>query len=328
MRRLVPSVNSTRLLQRFVASASVLQNVPPAKTSAKLGTPIPKEEVARAFNVPAALLEKACRPGEILFTTVDLARSRFAPLIATLTAEEDVTKIAAEVRAAKSGDAAAAAKALAGAKEKFENTAWASVRQLVTFYEEAMYPIRVKLQEYKVHELNSFHIKDDLKRGLSAFKQEHLDKQKTELVKVQKQMQECQNFIKDVTQSSFNTAILNDIANILRICGERNPHAHRMSLQVLEDMSVLAVPFDAVTEKLLHAAVFDDGAVDDSALLFTLLEYPERGEVSVGTAPVDQIADATLRVISKRHHTPLDSNDKGKLLRQKDTHPCLQRSAE
>ncbi|KAH9588597.1 hypothetical protein LSM04_000034, partial [Trypanosoma melophagium] len=203
MRRLAPSVNSSRLLLRFVASASVLQNVPPAKTSVKLGTPIAKEEVARAFNVPAALLEQTCRPAEILFTTVDLARSRFAPLIATLSAEEDVTKIAAEVRAAKGGNNTnnTPVKAVAGAKEKFKNTAWSSVRELVTFYEEVMYPMRVKLQEYKVHELNSFHIKDDLKRGLSAFKQEHLDKQKAELVKVQKHMQDCQNFIKEAAQS-------------------------------------------------------------------------------------------------------------------------------
>ncbi|KEG11100.1 hypothetical protein DQ04_02981050 [Trypanosoma grayi] len=327
MRRLATALNDSRRLLRFVASAAVMRNVPLAKSSAKLGTAVTKEEVAQAFKVPAPILDKTCRPAEILFAEVDLARARFAPLIATLDAEEDITKVTAEVKAAKcgSGDAAAALQPVAGAKEKFKTTAWTSVRQLLTFYEETLLPARVKYAEYKVHELNNFHIKDDLKRGLSAFKQDYLDKQKTELVKVQQKMQECQEFIKAIGKSAFDTLIFNDIANILRICGERNPHAHRMAMQVLEDMNLLGVPFNDATAKLLHAIVFNDGPIDDSALMFTLLEYPERGEVSVSREAVEKIADATLRIISGRHQTPLDD---GRMLRQSDTHPCLQRSAE
>ncbi|RNF19296.1 uncharacterized protein Tco025E_04231 [Trypanosoma conorhini] len=325
MRRFAPTVSGSghRLLRR-VASAAVMRNVPLAKSSAQLGTPVTKEEVAQALRVPAAILAQTHRPAEVLFTEVDLARVRFAPLIATLGAEEDVTKIAAEVKAAKA-DSAAARKPVAGAKEKFKGTAWKSVKELVTFYEEVMLPARLVHQDYNFYELNSFHIKDDLKRGLSAFKQDHLDKQKVELVKVQAQMQECQEFIKSVGTTAFDTAICNDIANILRVCGECNPHAHRLAMQVLEDMNLLRVPFNDVTTKLLHAIVFNDGALDDSALMFTLVEYPERGEVSVSREPVDRIADGALKIISARHQTPLDD---GVLLHQSDTQPCLQRSPE
>ncbi|KAF8301229.1 succinate dehydrogenase subunit [Trypanosoma cruzi] len=326
MRRFVPIVSGgSSLLLRFVASAAVMRKVPLAKSSAKLGTPVTKEEVSQVFNVPAAILEQLHRPAEILFTEVDLARVRFAPLIATLGAEEDVTKIEAEVKTAKAAAAAAARTPVAGAKEKFKNTAWKSVTELVTFYEEVMLPARLAHQEYTVYELKSFHIKDDLKRGLSAFKQDHLDKQKAELAKVQKQMQECQEFIKGIGKSAFDTAIFNDLANILRVCGECNPYAHRLSMRVLEDMNLLGVPFNDVTTKLLHAIVFNDGALDDSALMFTLVEYPERGEVSVSREPVDRIADSALKIISVRHQTPLDDGVK---LRQGDTQPCLQRSAE
>lgn len=328
MRRLTPAVNGGHRLLRFVASAAVIRNVPLATSSAKLGTPVTREEVARAFNVPVAILEQTQNPAEILFTQVDLARARFAPLIATLSATEDITTIAAEVRAAKSGgdvNAAAARTPVAGAKEKFQNTAWKSVRELVTFYEEVMLPVRTTYEDLKKHELSSFHIKDDLKRGLSAFKQDHLDKQKLELTKVQQKIHACQEVMKSVGKSAFDTDIFNDIANILRVCGERNPSAHRMAMQVLEDMNLVGVPFNELTVKLLHATVFNDGAFDDSALMFTLFEYPERGEVSVSGKAVEAIADDALKIISRRHQTPLDNGTK---LRQKDTQPCLQRSVD
>ncbi|RNF01998.1 hypothetical protein TraAM80_06660 [Trypanosoma rangeli] len=330
MRRFAsPLGGGSHFLLRCVASAAVVHNVPHAKSSAQLGTPVTKEEVAKVFNTPAAILAQVRRPAEVLFAELDLARVRFAPLIATLGAEEDVTKIATEVKAAKTGKdgsaATAARKPVADAKQKFKNTAWKSIKELVTFYEEVMLPARLVHLDYSVHELNSFHIKDDLKRGLSAFKQDHLDKQKVELVKVQKQMQDCQEFIKSIGTTAFDTAICNDIANILRVCGERNPYAHRLAMQVLEDMNLVRVPFNEVTTKMLQAIVFNDGAFDDSALMFTLVEYPERGEVSVSREPVDRIADDTLKIISARHQTPLDDGVK---LHQNDTQPCLQRSLE
>nr|CCC92319.1 conserved hypothetical protein [Trypanosoma congolense IL3000] len=331
MRRFASIFRAGFYLPRFVASAAVIRNAPPAAAPVPLGIPVTNEDVAQVFQVPSNLVEGSCRPAELLFTQMDLVRARFAPLIATLGPDEDVTKIAAEVRQAKLENSdlekagAASLPVVSGAKETFRTTAWKSVREMLTFYEEVMLPVRVKREEFKLHELNSFHIKDDLKRGLSAFKQDYLDKQKARLIEVEGEMKACQNFISEVGASSFDTDICNDIANILRVCGERNPYAHRLALQVLEDMSLVGVPFNDITTKILSAAVFSDGALEDSALLFTLLEYPERGEVSVSTAPIEQIADETLKVISSRHHTPLDD---GRQLRQSDTHPCLQRSLE
>ncbi|KAH8607098.1 hypothetical protein ERJ75_001456300 [Trypanosoma vivax] len=339
MRRLPPLVAYTLrqpnllVMTRLVASPVVLRNVPPAKTSSPLGVTVSKSEVSQAFQVPPELLEQSFRKAEILFTILDLARARFAPLIATVSAEDDLTRIRAEVRASKqpSGTVKLTEVSLAeplvvsAAREKFQKTAWKNMRELLTFYEEVMLPARLVNELFETLQLTSFHIKDDLKRGLSAFKREHLEKQKAALSVVQERMETCQKFIKNVGATSFDTEIFNDIANILRICGENNPHAHRLSLQVLEDMSFVGIAANELTAKLLHAVVFNDGALDDSALLFSLLEHPERGEVSVSDGPIEQIADNVLQVISRRHHTPVDD---GKLLRQTDTHPCLQRSAE
>lgn len=92
-----------------------------------------------------------------------------------------------------------------------------------------MYPIRMKLAEFFSHQLTSFHIKDVLKRGLTAFKQDYIDAQKQELVQVQAKMAECEKFIHDAAKEAFVTDFYNDLINVLRIAGEKYEHAHGMA---------------------------------------------------------------------------------------------------
>ncbi|GET87404.1 hypothetical protein, conserved [Leishmania tarentolae] len=309
---------------RAVHSIAVLQNSTPATTAQKLGSVVSKEEVAAVNKVPASLLEKVCNPRLVAFTAMDLARTRFAPLIATITDEVDYTSIEQQVAKRFSKDPSKL-QPTPGALKHFRENNWKDMKSLITFYEETMYPIRMKHKEYKYHELTSFHIKDVLKRGLSAFKQSYLDEQREEQTKVKAYMKSCDDFVRTAVKDAFDTSVCNDIANILRIGGETHAHAHRMALKILDDMNLMRVPYSAATTEILQAVAFNDGPFDNSPLLFEMIEYPERGEVHVGTASLENISDEVLKLISNRHQTPLDD---GVLIRSPDTHPNLQRSPE
>lgn len=309
---------------RAAHSIAVLQNSTPASTAKKLGNAVPKEEVAAVNKVPVAILEKVCNPRLVAFTEMDLARTRFAPLIATITDEVDYTSIEQQV-ASKFSQDPSKLQPTPGALKKFRETNWADVKSLITFYEETMYPIRVMHKEYKHHELTSFHIKDVLKRGLSAFKQSYLDQQQEEQAKVKAHMMKCDDFVSTAVKDAFDTAVCNDLANILRIGGEKHAHAHRMALKILDDMNMMKVPYNAATTEILQVITFNDGPFDNSPLLFEMIECPERGEVHVGTGSLERISDEILKLVSSRHQTPLDD---GMLIRSPDTHPNLQRSPE
>ncbi|KPI84712.1 hypothetical protein ABL78_6234 [Leptomonas seymouri] len=326
MRRLASSSAVYVALQasRTVHSVAVVQNTVPATAAAKLGSPVQKEDVAAANRVPAAILVKACNPRLVAFTEMDLARTRFAPLIASVTSAMDFNKVEHQVASKYSKDPSKL-QPVPGALKTLRETQWKDMASVITFYEQTMYPIRMKYNEYKDYELTSFHIKDVLKRGLAAFKQDYLDQQKAELAKVVANMKACDDFVQTAVKDALDTAICNDIVNILRIAGEKHAHAHRMALKVLDDMNMLRIPYNAATREILQATVFNDGPFDNSPLLFEVIEYPERGEVTVGSKPLEKVSDDILKLISNRHQTPLDD---GALLRSPETHPNLQRSPE
>lgn len=326
MRRLASSSAVYVALQatRAVHSVAVVQNTVPATTSEKLGSAVTKAAVAAANKVPVSILEKARNPRLVAFTEMDLARSRFAPLIASVTADMDFNHVEHQVASRFNKDPSKL-KPVPGALKKLRETQWPNMAAVITFYEETMYPIRMRHNEYKDHELTSFHIKDVLKRGLTAFKQDYLDQQKEELAKVKASMKACDDFVNAAVKDAFDTAICNDIANILRIAGEKHAHAHRMALKILDDMNMMKVPYNAATAEILQATTFGDGPFDNSPLLFEVIEYPERGEVTVGSQSLEKISDEMLKLISNRHQTPLDD---GVLLRSQETHPNLQRSPE
>lgn len=275
------------------------------------------KEVAQARAIPESVVP-SMKAVLVPWTAIEVVgRSKFESFAATVS-EEPLTDIAAAVAAKKPA-------AVTNAKATFQSNSFKTVAELVTFYETVLYPVRVAKKEFDRLELESFHIKDDLKRGLSAFKQSYLDKEKVRLDKVKKEMYALQATIKKVGADNFTTEIFNDIANILRMSTEKQEHARLMAIRVLEDMTLVGISFDAVTQQLLKAITFGDGPFEDSGLLFSCVEYPERGEISASKESLEAIADDTLGLISRRHQTPLDE---GRKLRQSDTHPMLQRSPE
>jgi hypothetical protein len=285
-----------------------------------LGSTPSAADVAKVRGIPVAQVDKLVKPVVSQWTQVDiLGRKRLASIAATV-GEKPLSQIEAEV--AKAPPAAP----ITNGREIFSTTDFKTVEEVIVTYERAIHRARVAKAEFDVLELQSFHIKDDLKRGLSAFKQAYLDKEKARLEVVKKEMKVKKDIILAVGASNFTTAIFNDIVNILRIAGERQEHARVMALKVLEDMTLVEIAFDATTQLLLKNVAFGDGPFDDSSLLFSCVEYPERGEISVGsTLSLEAIADQALKTISNRHQTPLDE---GRLIQQQDTYPMLQRSPE
>merc|ERR1711991_488442 len=97
---------------------------------------------------------------------------------------------------------------------------------------------------------------------------------------------------------------------------------------LLDDMTLCEVPFDAHTKLLLKNVVFGDKPHEDSNLLFSFVENPERGEVSLArieNGALSKVADDALYTIGQRHTTPVTEHTK---LQAPDTHPMLQRSPE
>lgn len=284
-----------------------------------MGAVATSADIAKVRGVPVESVGKLVKPAVARWTGIDvLGRKRLAALAATVTTKP-LTSIEAEV-------AAAPPTAPVSGRQLFETTDFKSVDEVITVYERAMHKVRVAKAAYDVLELQSFHIKDDLKRGLSAFKQAYLDKEKVRLEAVKKDMKEQRNVIIGVGAATFTTSILNDIINLLRLAGEKQEHARVMALKVLDDMTLLEIPFDETTQLLLKNIAFGDGPFDDSSLLFDCVGYPERGEISVAAnLSLEGVADQALKTISARHQTPLDE---GRLIRQTDTYPMLQWSPE
>lgn len=326
MRRFSASVGTAAfsvfaVSQMSAHSPSVVRNVVPAKVSSKLGVPATKEDVAKAHAIPAAILNDVENKRLIAFTEMDLVRTSFAPLINTVDNKTDYRVLSEEV-AARLGPKPAVVK---GALAKFKTTDWKDMKDVMTLYEEVLHPIRIKHNEFKLHQLTNYHIKDVLKRGLTAFKQDFLDEQKKQQVTVLAAMKECEDYIAAAAKEAFDTEVLNDIANVLRVAGEKYEHAHATSIRVLDEMTLMKIPYNNITHEIMRSVIFNDGPFDNSPLLFEVTEYPERGEVSLSKDSLEKVSGQILRLISNRHQTPLDD---GVLLHSKETHPNLQRSPE
>lgn len=320
---------------RAIACPAVLR-LPTPPSASKIGRPVTREQVAAVYGVGVNRLKEVQPPQMILFTQVDLARNTFATLIQGVTAStRDLRTIGVDLEMARKGKGSDASSStpppVKGAKERFESHEWTSVEELVQFYEEVMYPLRCYHAVYAVHQLNSYHMKDVQKRGLTAFKQEVLDENKIQLEKELDGMAKSQALIANGVKESLTTDICNDIVNILRIVGEKYEHAHAMAVKVLEDMNTMNIPYNEVTRELIKMVSFHDGPFDNSSLLFEIIEYPERGEIILETEKKEENTNLearsteVLNIIAQRHQTELDD---GKLLRSEETHPNLQRSPE
>lgn len=221
-------------------------------------------------------------------------------------------------------------KAPQGPRALFEAWKFASLEELVTVYEAAMSPIRKLTIEAEHLKLEYYGLKDHLKLGLTLFTQAQLDAKKEKLKEVESIIHKKKTEIAQISSASFSTEIFNSIINAVRIAGEQSEDSRAYGLRLFEDMVIAGVQPNAITNMLLKNITFGDGPQDDSFLLFTFCELPERGEIDLSGSDLDTSADKALEVIAKRHQTPLTPSDHplGIKLRMAETHPLLKRLPE
>lgn len=315
MRRICCRTLSATTARRWAATAPALSG---------LGVATAPAQAAEIFGVPASAIGDAVPVHLAVWASIDkIGRKRLAPLASTATAEP-LFAIRAKVEANPPKSVKKDGRSL------FNSTKFNTLTELVTFYEEMMFPIRQRLTQMGVLEIEAYGLRDHIKLGLNLFSQEVIDQKKKELREVEASMTKIKKEITDLTSETFSTEIFNDLANVLRIAGEQFEHARDMGVRVLDDMTQLRVPVNEETKALLKSLTFGDGPCDDSNLLFTFCEFPERGEVSISRGSLDQIADEALKTISDRHQTPLTAENAefGTKLRIGETHPLLQRSSD
>jgi len=290
--------------------------------AASFGAAVSAEEISQATRVAGS--NTPVRVGEASWASVDIVRRQRHQVLADSVTALPLFDIRNAVAAQEKAPAAVDVKALF-TKGEFKN-----IDSMVQAYEEGMYSARKLKKQADDWQIDIYGLKDHIRLGLNLFSQDVLDEKKKSLVETEKKLAAAKVELKKMMEKNFNTGIYNDIINVLRIAGSRQEHARDMAMRVLDDMSTFGIPMDNDSQMLLKNVTFGDGPQEDSNLLFTMCEFPERGDVSVSGAPLEQIADETLKVIAARHQTPLtpSSDEMGKLYRMNETVPLLQRSSD
>lgn len=277
------------------------------------GTGFTDAAIAKAEGVSVANL-KDMNPRTARWVGIDVvARDQLQALVATskLSADVDLYQLILD---GKRGTVTA---------EQMKKAT--DVKAVVTAYATILAPVREMRTRLNALELETFGLRDTVNRGLTAFKQSAIDDAKKRLATITAEMTDLKSQIAAISTANFTTALFNDLINLLRLSTPANPSAARAATLMMEDMAQLSVTFDETTQMLLRNIVFGDGPLEDSSLLFSFVEYPERGEISASKGSLAEIRDEALKTIAARHQTPLDD---GRKLELGDTHPCLQRSAE
>jgi len=290
--------------------------------AASFGAAVSAEEISQATRVAGS--NTPVRVGEASWASVDIVRRQRHQVLADSVTALPLFDIRNAVAAQEKAPAAIDVKALF-TKGEFKN-----IDSMVQAYEEGMYSARKLKKQADDWQIDIYGLKDHIRLGLNLFSQDVLDEKKKSLVETEKKLAAAKVELKKMMEKNFSTGIYNDIINVLRIAGSRQEHARDMAMRVLDDMSTFGIPMDNDSQMLLKNVTFGDGPQEDSNLLFTMCEFPERGDVSVSGAPLEQIADETLKVIAARHQTPLtpSSDEMGKLYRMNETVPLLQRSSD
>lgn len=192
--------------------------------------------------------------------------------------------------------------------------------------EAALYQVRKLEKERSELQLHMWNLKDSIYLGIGT--PEVIAAHKKELAATTVQHDANRKANKEYCAKLFETSSFNDVINLFRIAGDRCEHARSYAETLLDDMALVGVAFDDATKLLLKNVVFGDQPHEDSNLLFTFVENPERGEVSLAPAAAGDltaIANEALVTIGRRHTTPVTEHLK---LQSTVTHPMLQRSPE
>ena len=210
-----------------------------------------------------------------------------------------------------------------------------SLEELVQFYEEMMYPIhrvRDSIYDNWVERCGFFSLLKQSKNMTEAQKAEWEAKH-AELGEVITALQAEQAAY---VAATFDTKIYNHVLRTLsghlsepgvhttavkvweeeeptknrHIHGIRYTQTHHTTTQVFHDMTDNDVAFDDETKNLLKFTCFGDGEFENSDLLFSLIEYPERGAHTFAKGEsLETISNKVLETVADRHALPIAHAD-------------------
>ena len=273
---------------------------------------------ATAVGIPKEAATAASQPYLVWTEVNKISRDRLAAIAATDKGDVRYAEIRHGMKA-PAGKAATLKEGMAKAKTLIE---------VANAVEATMYEVRRLEKEREETQLAIWGLNDLVNLGLSVSTAEQIEGFKKERVVANAKLDANRKAHKEYCAKHFDTASFNDAINLFRIAGEASPVCRLYAEFLLDDMTLANVAFDDNTKMLLKNVVFGDMPHEDSNLLFSFVENPERGEVSL--APISEgdltpVADEAVMTIGRRHTTPVTEHTK---LQLKDTHPMLQRSPE
>lgn len=193
---------------------------------------------------------------------------------------------------------------IATAKDKkahFWKQDFKTLTDLVTFYENLMYPLHVMKDDHYTLWVERCDLWSKISQTKNA-SQSDLDGWKARHEELGNMMAAIDKEREVYVSGTFDTAIYNHVLSALRLAAETNEAAHAQALQVFHDMNDNSVAFDATTRVLLRNVCFGDSYFDNSDLLMSNIEYPERGEHTLGkNEDLTKVSVEMLDVIGKRH---------------------------
>jgi len=196
------------------------------------------------------------------------------------------------------------AKDIASAKDKkahFWEQDFKSLTDLVTHYENLMYPLHVMKDDHYLLWVERCDLWSKISQTQNA-SQTDLDGWNARHEELGNMMAASDKERAVYVSGTFDTAIYNHVLSALRLAAETNESAHAQALQVFHDMNDNNVVFDSTTRVMLRNVCFGDSYFDNSDLLMSNIEYPERGEHTLGTnEDLTKVSVEMLDVIGKRH---------------------------
>lgn len=206
-----------------------------------------------------------------------------------------------------------------------------SVINLVNIIENALTPIRKYEKQRDALQQECDLLQDTINLGLARSNQEAVSAATARISEARKELTDNRRHLREYTFAHFDTHFMNDTLTILWLAGKKYDVCNVYAVRLMQEFATAGVPFDMASRVLQKMLIFGDTPQEDSDLLFTYVENPERGEVSVAKPTGENeddlslIADAAMVTLSRRHVTPLTEGVK---LRMTETHPMLQRSLE
>ena len=258
----------------------------------------------------------ALQNNALLWNSLDAKRADYSAVLANATTigEADLTAIRSTVT--KQRSEITKSKDL---KALFWSKTYTSLKELIEFYEEMIHPVHSLRDEVYNTWVDQCGYMSKIKQSVNASTEE-MNSWNAEFDKLGNHIKELEEKKLAYVANTFDVEIYNYILNVLRIGAESSAGCLPVANQIFHDMTENEIEFNEATKLLLKNIQFGDTIYDSSDLLFSHIEYPERGGHTYSqTESLKDSSTRMLQVIQSRHSLPMEAGD----LRQEDEYDFL-----